>query len=97
MNLNQAHQFSGASTLTATTPAPVSGLHEGLSVTLQRIINANLMLDGALQRIHGPRPSQVAPSQKSPETPSIMVQTSNIGQELDLLERLSSDLCQFIG
>lgn len=78
------------------TPPPVSGLHEGLAIILQRLIQTNMMLDGTLQRIHGPRPVS-AQQGKNPETPSIVVLASNVEQELSLLEKLSSDLCQFIG
>lgn len=80
----------------AAVPTPVSGLHEGLAVVLQRIAQVNNALDGTLQRIHGPRPVSTQEG-KNPETPSIVSLAANVESELSLLERLSTDLCQFIG
>lgn len=98
-NLNQVSTQSQASAYTGAScdpNPPISGLFDGLLNFKIRLGQVNNTLDSLLQRAYGPRPTG-ADCGKSPDVPSIKTMGSLIEQEINLLERMTSELSSFIG
>lgn len=73
------------------------GLHESFAIILQKVAQVNSLLDGVLQRVHGPRPEDPNNNAKNPETPSVKQLGDRIASELAHLESLAYDISNFVG